>query len=212
MAQGVSIEEWIWPAMGMTEADPALTEELLVGIRRALPSASPLLAADLLYAAANLSPPEAAPTFYAAGAAALTAGLTGDLALDRGHTTFLATLHERAGDVDAGLAVLAEAAAAYPDEFTFHYAAAGLLLRAERLDAALESVGLAVEHGYGDNRLRATKRKADILSAQGKTADAIRTIDAALAAVEAPDAALNVRTPRYLSALQALREELTAEE
>ena len=209
MTEGVPIGEWVWDAVQLAEEDDALSEDILAAVRRSLSGAEPLLTADLLWVAAGLSEESAAPTLYAAGAAALTAGLTGDPALDRGHWTFLAQLHERAGDVDAGLAVLIDGAAHYPEEFTFHYAVAGMQLRAEQLSAALASIESAVAHSYGDNALRAARRKAQILHANGQTADALALIDATLLNAPRPDAELKVRTPRYIKALEELRAELS---
>ncbi|MDG1482565.1 MAG: thioredoxin family protein [Myxococcota bacterium] len=204
--QDAPIEDWVWSALGLCEEDADLTRTVQAAIRQSLPGASPLLVADLLWAAASLS--EDSETLYAAGAAALTAGLSGDPARDRGHYTFLAQLHERAGDPAAGLAVLEAAAEHYPEELTFHYAAAGMLLRAEMLDDALSCIDAALAHSYGDNALRAAKRKAEILHALGRTEDARSLIAATLAAAPRPSSSLKVRTPRYILALEALQDTL----
>ena len=206
IAQDAPIGDWVWDALALCAEDADLTLAVRAAIRQALPGAPPLLAADLLWAAASLSAdPE---TLYAAGAAALTAGLSGDPTLDRGHYTFLAQLHERAGDPASGIAVLAEAAGHYPEELTFHYAAAGMLLRVEKLDDALISIDAALAHSYGDNALRAAKRKAEILHALGRTEDARSLIASTLAATPRPSDALKVRTPRYIRALEALQDTL----
>ncbi len=209
IAHDAPIAEWVWDALGLCESDAVLAGEVLGAIRRSLPDASPVLAADLLWAAAELTDPAAAPTLYAAGAAALRAGLSGEPERDRGHWTFLAQLLERAGDAEAGIAVLAEGARHYPEEFTFHYAAAGLQQRAGLLDDALTSIDAAVAFSYGDNALRAATRKAEILAARGQTDAALALIDATLAAAPRPNADLKVRTPRYLAALETLRAELS---
>ncbi len=206
IAQDAPIGDWVWDALGLCEDDEGLTVEVRAAIRQALPGASPLLSADLLWAAASLS--EDPETLYAAGAAALTSGLSGDPALDRGHYTFLAQLHERAGDAAAGIAVLQEAAAHYPEEFTFHYALAGMLKRVELLEDAANSIDAAISHSYGDNALRAAKRKAEILDALGQTEEALALIASTLADAPRPGDELKVRTPRYISALEALRDEL----
>ena len=205
---GAPIADWVWDASSLAEEDAALKEALLISLRAALSGAEPLLAADLLWVAAGLSDDTTAQTLYAAGASALSVSLTGDPEMDRGQWSFLSQLHERAGNLDAGLAVLTRGAAHYPEEFTFHHAAAGMFLRAERLDEALTSSEAAVQHSYGDNALRAAKRKAEILHARQQTDEALALIDATLESAVRPDETLKVRTSRYITALETLRAEL----
>ena len=208
--QGEPLEAWLWDGLGPATEDEGAAAALKQAIGAALPAAEPALASDLLYALAQLAPAADRPLLYAASAAALHAAMTGDPAQDRGQWTSLAHLHEQAGDVDGGLAVLEQAIAHYPEEFTFHYAIGGMLLRAERTDEAIDAARAALSHSYGDNRLRAARLLAEALHAGGQSAEALAVIDEALSA--APDVTdLDVRTPRYIEHLQEARAEIAGE-
>jgi Flp pilus assembly protein TadD len=122
----------------------------------------------------------------------------------------LATFHERAGDVDEARAVLARAIALYPHEFTWLHAMARLLLRVGEPAEALPFALGALAVGYGDNRLRAAETCARATHAVGHTAEAMALLDRALAEAERPPEGVEVRTLRYLAALESTRAELSA--
>lgn len=97
-----------------------------------------------------------------------------------------------------------------PDQFTWHYAYAGFLTEHRAGEGALESARTALDHSYGDNRLRASKRLAELLDEAGDGDEALTVIDEALA-VPAPEQE-HVRTHRYRAALEELRAELAGEQ
>ena len=160
---------------------------------------------DRLYVLGVMAPTDQQPALFGAAAALLESNLSGDIAVDRGHYGFLADLWISAGQVDHGLALLQQAAAAYPEEFTFHHALSGQLLTLGRLPEALAEAERAVTTGYGDNRLRAEKRRAEILVALGRKDEAKAHLDAAISAAERPAEGVKVRTTRYLKELEAYR-------
>jgi len=209
------LEDWLWsgyslltaapaasPAEGAVEALDAARDAVLDALATAIHEVDPIDGADLAYVAGSLAADVAAPVFYGAGASLLRAGLSGDPDLDRGHYTFLATLLEKAGDPDAAHEVLVGAIASFPQEFTYHYADAGLLLRAERHDEALAAVRAAAGVAYGDMSLRAAGREAKVLEAMERVDEAAGVLRAAIEAAERPAEGLKVRTWRYLELLE----------
>ncbi len=200
--------EWVW------WADVELSEEAAAAftatIRRALVDAEGVLAAELIDVLADYVPEAAQPALYAAAASALAGALSGDPALDRPYYTYLASLYQAAGEGDRAMDLLSDAASAYPHEFTFFYAGAGILLKEERYDEALAWSSAARALAYGDQALRAAKREADILVALGEGDKALAVIDRALSEAERP-VDLDVRTPRYITALEDLRAEIQPE-
>ena len=92
--------------------------------------------------------------------------------------------------------------ALFPDEFTWHYALAGFLTDQRAGEEALEEAKAALADSYGDNRLRAARRVAELLDADGQRGDAVDVVVDALAA-PAPEQE-NVRTHRYRAALEEL--------
>jgi len=111
--------------------------------------------------------------------------------------------------VEDGLAILQGAVAHYPEEFTFHYALALNLKKMERYGEALPHAEAAARYGYGDNALRAALLRAQILHARGDGAAPAAVVEAALAGAARPEAALAVKTGRYLDQLEALSEEIS---
>lgn len=215
LAQNTTAEpRWMWTAWSMARSDAALADLLMASMQRALPQAEAPVAADLLYAMAGLDEAhggaEQAPMLYAAAAATLRSGLSGDADLDRGHWTFLAQLHAAAGDLAGAEALLRDASVRFPDEMTFPYALAGILLDAGQPVAAVEAARHAANVAYGDNALRVAARLAQALAATGDAEAALATIDTALAAAPQPGDA-RVRTGRYLEALRDVRARLTRE-
>lgn len=201
------IDDWAYYAMDLAlPADVAARFGAVLDA--AIAGSDPVRAADLLYARASLAPEGQRASFYAAAAALLHAGLSGDPARDRGHYTYLAELYEESGHPELALALLNDAIAAFPDEFTFHYAAAGLLLNQQRFEEALPFAEAAESLSYGDNKLRAVERHARVLLGLGRQEDALRLVDATLNSAERPPEGVTVRTTRYLANLEKLRKEL----
>jgi tetratricopeptide (TPR) repeat protein len=116
----------------------------------------------------------------------------------------LLDLLERAGRFEEAARFYPAMIALQPDAFTWHFRLAGHFVKRGGWEEALVSADRAVERGYGDNRLRAIKRRAEILLELQRPDDALASLDAALA--EAPPDVENVRTWRYRQQLEALRE------
>lgn len=210
---------WLGHALPLAASDPALAKDLRIALAADLSATGAMNgaeAADLLYGAASLEGDAGAQALlYGAAAQALATAMTGDPALDRGHWSFLAHLREAAGDAAGARALLSAAVGHYPEEFTFHHALGGLLLRQGAAAEAVVAAQAAVAHGYGDNRLRAVRLLAEALHADGQTGAALALLDETLAGAVRPPPELQVRTPRYLQALEDLRATLggaTAEE
>jgi len=201
---GVAVEVWGWPALPFAERHPDLAQLQREAVKAALPEASPVQAAELFYMLGKLSSETDAPDRFLLGALSLTAGLSGDLDQDRGHLSFLARLWEYAGDVDRAAKVLDEAVSHWPDDMTFHEHRGSLALRQDDLATAISEAEAAVRSGHGDNKLRATELLAEALHAAGRTDAAIALVQKTLAEAPRPGDELDVRTPRYLNALQAL--------
>lgn len=163
-------------------------------------------AADALWVAASSSKKSAPDTAaqLKLGARLLYEGLlTGDLERDRPRITSLAQLRAETGDLNAALALLSAAAAHFPDEFTFHHAAAGLLVDARRWTEAEAEARAALARARGDQRLRAVQPLAHALEGQGRRAEAIEALRATRAAQPAPPPDIQVRTTRYLDQVDA---------
>jgi thiol-disulfide isomerase/thioredoxin len=205
---------WLWAAYGMAQGDRELADAMIPALQRAVPRADPALAADLLYAMAGLHAAhgrgDRAGALHAAAAATLGAALTGDPALDRGHWTFLAELRTQAGDMDGAVGLLLGAETQFPEEMTFPYALAGILLEDGDAHGAVEAAQRAAKVAYGDNALRVANRLAKAQVAAGDVPAARATLDAALKDAPAPGEA-KVRTGRYLDALRETQEGLPAE-
>lgn len=114
-----------------------------------------------------------------------------------------------AGRLQEAEELYAALAKAYPEEFTFNYDYASVLKAAKKAAEAYPYAAKAAAAGYGDNWLRAVRLKAELESDLGRRADAIKTLDTALAQTEMPQST-EVRTGRYLLALRGLREKLSA--
>jgi predicted Zn-dependent protease len=98
---------------------------------------------------------------------------------------------------------------AYPNEFTFNYDYASQLNDEGDAAGAYPYAVKAAETAYGDNWLRAVRLKGALELKLGRTAEAAKTVDEALAQTVAPKSPL-VRTYRYVAALRALRREIDA--
>jgi len=203
---------WIWDAEPLLSDDPELLAQLRPALERAIASADPAAAAEGLELLAGLSSPDDAPVLYAAAAALITQSLTGIPEQDRGTWSHLSWVLEQAGAPDASLAVLDTAIEHYPGEFTYHYSRGRVLFAMNRRDDAIAAERTALERAYGDQRLRAAARLAGFLKDEGRHDEAIRLIDTELDAFERPAEGTDVRSFRYLTALEELRGDLNRTE
>jgi hypothetical protein len=202
--------DWVFAGLETAKATPALADTLRAVARRRLagePSADE--ASQSFQVLAELASEKEAPDLWLAAAQTLESGLSGEPDHDRGHYGELADLYEKGGAPDRARAILVDAAARYPDEFTFHYQLAQHLLDRGLANDAVPCAQSAYDHSYGDNRLRAAKTLAVALHAVGRDADAVAVLDRALAEAHRPAEDQKVRTFRYLDALTATRAEIT---
>lgn len=173
----------------------------------AVAAAPPALAAWCFSTHAGAAPPEVAAAARWAAVALVDGLVDDDLEESRPHVTWLASLRAEAGDLPGGLALLDRFSRAYPAEFTFEHAAAGLLSEAGRWPEAearaRRGLGLAV----GDQRLRAAVVLARALDAQGRRAEAIALLREERAASPRPGPEQKVRTTRYIDAVDAVLKE-----
>ncbi len=133
---------------------------------------------------------------------------TGDLERDRGILADLAELRARTDDLDAADALLRAAADAAPDDFSWDFLRARLLVEGQRTAAAVEAGERALSRAHDDQRLRAVQPLARALAASGRTPEALAQIDAVLSSTPVPANDVEVRTHRYVKQVRALREEL----
>lgn len=107
---------------------------------------------------------------------------------------------EGAGEFDAALKLAEEYRARYPGEFTFHFQAASMLLREKKYAQALPIAKLAYEKSYGDNKIRAAILLVRLHNIHSDRAASKKIVDEVKGEIK-PDAALEVRTHRYLKQL-----------
>jgi thioredoxin-like negative regulator of GroEL len=195
--------DWVPRALSSLREEPEGPEVLREAIAAALSTAGSVQAADLLYWGAQLADEDEAPLLYAAAAAALRESFSGEPFEDRAHYTFLAGLMAKSGDVEGALQVLREAARTWPREPTFFLKEARVLLEAGDAERALSAAEACVDAAWGDNRLRCGALVCEALTALDRAEEARQRARALLTEQVAPDAALDVRTPRYRKALQA---------
>jgi thioredoxin-related protein len=126
---------------------------------------------------------------------ALPAGIT-----PRGFVSERIYCLESAGQSKEALDLANEYRALYPNEFTYHYAAASLLDKAKRYNEAMPVAQRAFDSGYGDNRIRAAILLIDIYATVPNQA-AAQEIYERVKKDQAPDAKLDIRTHSYLKKL-----------
>ncbi len=112
-----------------------------------------------------------------------------------------------AGDHSSAGRLLGAMLTLEPEGFTWHYAKAGWLKSRGMLPEALPPARQALTFAYGDNKLRAARRVAELL---GPGDEALAVIDDALSAPEPKQE--HVRTWRYREALKTLRAEFAGTE
>lgn len=209
-------------ALAIAKADPAAGAALRDPLRRSVESWSSSAAlgesgydvADLLsneasFFAALGSTDEAKALWSKAADAYAAQAARSPLKVPRAANFGRAEALKNAGRKIEALALYAELAAAYPDEFTFNYEYASALDDDGRAADAFAYALKAERSAYGDNWLRAVRLKAELELKLGRAQDAAQTVDAALARVVMPKSS-DVRTGRYLRALRRLRETITA--
>lgn len=194
--------DWMGGAIDLVEGEPDLRASLRLVLGSAIPSSQGEEAGDLLYLSAQLAEEADAPLLYAAAAAAVRTGLTGDPAHDRAYTNWLAGLTERGGDPEAALALLREAIASFPEDPTYSMQAAAILMRMERYPEAQEQAENALSRAWGDNRLRAAAVLCSALRDGGDPAAADVLAQRVLEEEPVPEDGLDVRTPRYRAKLE----------
>lgn len=192
---------WLGDVFTVARAEDTVRLAFLERLPAWLEGADPVEKADLLYFRGVLDA-EQGPRWFAQAAATLWLGLSGDPTLDRGHWVGLASLYEGAEDTQSALAVLDNAVEHFPTEFTFHHARARTLFRADRGAEAVDAARSALEHAFGDNRLRAANTLALALEASGDRTAAKALVDQTLADAPRPAPGTRVRTFRYLTALE----------
>ncbi len=202
--------EWVWASYGLEIQDAEVEAALLASLREGLVGASAVDAASLLNLLAARAEGEAQKTLYAAAARTLHASFVGQPLADRPYVTWLADLYRQAGMADEGFEVLKQASGEFPHEFTFFYAAAGLLEKEGRLEEALPWILAGQALAYGDQRLRAGMRHAEILHGLERDEEALAVIEEVLAEGSAPAEELQVRTHRYRGQLEELKAEISA--
>jgi tetratricopeptide (TPR) repeat protein len=202
------LEDWIWLVPSELLGDSTVIAALRPAIRRAVLSADPSTAAELLDLLADSTEGEESRTYVCAAAALLHSTLVGDPALDRGHWTFLAELYQKAGETDEALDVLNKGVAAFPNEFTFYFALGQTLYDLGRNDQALNAAQAALTTSYGDTTLRAAMLCARILGDLDRKDEALKLLDAVESKTRKPGPDLDVRTNRYLKELEKTRQDL----
>jgi thiol-disulfide isomerase/thioredoxin len=202
--------DWVFAGLETAKKTPALADTLRSVARRRLSGEpSSIEASQSFQVLAALASEKEAPDLFLAAAQALESTFSGEPDRDRGRYGELADLYEQGGAPDRARAILTDAVARYPDEFTFHYQLAQHLSDRGLASEAVASAQSAYDHSYGDNRLRAAKTLALALQAVDRDEEAVAIIDRALAEAHRPDEDQKVRTFRYLDALTATRAEIT---
>lgn len=194
--------DWVYAAL---DADPTLVAR----VPDLVPGAPGEAAGGWLGAAADQAvDPSVARALRAGALASLEAARAGDLALDRGRLSDLAQLRAALGGVAQAYALMDEAAARWPAEFTWPFVKGRIALDGNDLPTADAAARLALAHAEGDQVLRAAMLLARVQRAAGHPTDGVATLDAALAAIPEPPATMQVRTTRYRAEAQKLRAEI----
>ena len=97
----------------------------------------------------------------------------------------------------------------YPEEFTFHYAYARLLVSGKEWKEALPEAQAAYRPSYGDNRLRATQLLAQVQKELGQNAQALQLIRQTIKDFPAPPEGSN-RPNHGIEALKKAEAELAS--
>lgn len=194
--------DWIYAAL---DADPTLVSRVP---ERVVGAPGEAAAGWLSAAADQAADPQLSRAFRAGALAGLEAARTGDMQLDRGRLTDLASLRASLGGLPSAYALLDEAAVRWPAEFTWPFVKGRLALDAADLPTAEAEASRALKNAAGDQTLRAAMLLARVQRDQHRTADALKTLDAAMVAVPEPPAGVQVRTTRYRAEALKLRADI----
>jgi len=189
--------EWVFPMMDLPEAAPAVR----VAATAALPNATALEAADLLWVLGETTELDDATLFYGAAAAMQRSAMSGVPAEDRGYWGWLAQLYRLAERPAEALAIYDRALEVYPEDPTWFLGKARLLMKLDRPTEALAMSGPGLGHAWGDNRLRMGIVHVEALLALGRNDEAVSFVDQLLASEAPPEESLHVRTHRYRDTL-----------
>jgi thioredoxin-like negative regulator of GroEL len=210
------IMEWIWTAaytlMAEENLDPKAKLALRQAVTRSIPTVDAAHAAELSFVLGDLlEDPQEAQRVFALGAAIWRTTFADDPAADRGRYSFLATLLVSAGELEAALDSVDVAIRAFPQEFTFFNKKAGILLEADRHEEALSPAQNAWQYAYGDTRLRAAVRLAEVYVGLGRSEEARPVLEKALKEVVRPAEGEDVRTWKYIESVETALKALDAD-
>jgi tetratricopeptide (TPR) repeat protein len=120
----------------------------------------------------------------------------------RGYHLEMAYALWKGGKVDQAKSIYTKFIQKYPKEFTFYYAASKMYLELKDYPMADKMAENAVLYSYGDNKWRSMERLVRVLIAMGDVDQALKRGSDFLAMTDRPDEGLNVRTNRYVKALE----------
>ncbi len=195
-----------------TVTEPAPKKELLEKVLAAVPQMRsdsrteelgiPLT--DILQAQATilakLGRPEESKAVWAESAT-LLGKLASEFKSARGYTLERISCLREAGQEEAALKLANEYRTKYPEEFTFHFAAASLLKSVKKYNDAIPIAKRAYEVSYGDNRIRSATLLVDLFATVPDKESARKYFEEVTSYIK-PDASLEVRTHRYLKKLK----------
>jgi thioredoxin-like negative regulator of GroEL len=119
----------------------------------------------------------------------------------RGIHLELAALLWKNGQIAEAKSIYAKFIKKFPEEFTFHHAAAGMHLELKELREARTEAELAVRFAYGDNLIRSMERLTKIMAAAGERDFAISRARSFLDKVKVEEVP-GVRTARYVASFK----------
>ncbi len=119
----------------------------------------------------------------------------------RGIHLELAALLWKNGEIAEAKAIYAKFIKKFPEEFTFHHAAAGMHFELKELKEARGQAELAVRFAYGDNLIRSMERLTKIMAAEGERDFAISRARLFLEKLKVEEAP-GVRTGRYVASFK----------
>ncbi len=119
----------------------------------------------------------------------------------RGIHLELAALLWKNGEITEAKAIYSKFTRKFPEEFTFHHAAAGMHFEIKELKEARTEAELAVRYAYGDNLIRSMERLTKIMVAEGERDFAISRARSFLEKVKVEEFP-GVRTARYVASFK----------